>query len=231
MTPGAGAAWDAEALGRLPALQFDSVFHVGSFNPADKRGHSWEGNGLSVSLHPDEWIEIAELGGQPTWELTAPQAGAGELARRGFLDMHALEPAQRDAIEAWATAGGYLDRQPRFKVIWMDPEANEQRYMLVGTMDEAEQECDEDNEGRIEPVVAACATDLLVERCGFRPPDDNAFDIAATFFAEDHGLDGCWWEDRLDVYALSAPRGVINTRRLVEWTAAKDEKPLERPVA
>ena len=48
---------------------FAKLWHVGSMNPRIKRPGSYEGAGLSVSVHPEDWQQIAEIGGD-LWELT-----------------------------------------------------------------------------------------------------------------------------------------------------------------
>lgn len=57
----------------------------------------------------------------------------------------------------------------------------------------------------------------MIARCGYRPNNANVYNLVLKLFAEDHGLDGCWWSDRLDVPRLSAPRGVIAVSRLATW--------------
>lgn len=73
-------------------MSFPSLIHIGSLNPGDKRGFSHEWQGLSVSLHPDAWEQIARLAG-PRWELSVPG--------NRFVDFHALDDAARDRIVAW----------------------------------------------------------------------------------------------------------------------------------
>jgi hypothetical protein len=47
-------------------------------------------------------------------------------------------------------------------------------------------------------------------------------DLIATVYVEDAtDLDGVWWQDRLDVAAYSAPRGVIVPKMLSLWTFHK----------
>lgn len=68
----------------VPPRTFEALFHVGTLRPEDKGcdGPSWEGHGLSVSVHPAAWTRIARLGGRPTWKLVNDQAR--------FVDVHAL---------------------------------------------------------------------------------------------------------------------------------------------
>ena len=104
----------------LPIIELLTVHHIGSFDPRDKggRGESYEGVGLSVSLHPDAWMAIARLGGLPEWSLTAPDGGGR------FLDVHALTVPQRGEIESWAQATDLTRNEPRWEVSWVDAEVS-----------------------------------------------------------------------------------------------------------
>lgn len=206
------------APGSLPLIFRDEVFHVGSFDVSDKgeQGASLEGNGLSVSLHPDEWTAIARLGGRPTWKLTAG-AGHGQ-----FLDARALDSDQTAMIVSWGVDQNLVSTVERWKGSWVDDEggseAPQRVWSLYRSKDEAILETEELEDAKVEAVMVHAPTVKMCERCGFNPGDMNAVDILKTFFAEDYGLDGVWWEDTLDRWALSAPRGVINRTSLEAWS-------------
>lgn len=84
--------------GRLVALS--RVYHVGSLDPADKgcHGESYEGDGLSMSVHPEAWIAIARLGGLPTWST--------DIGRMCIVDGHEL--VRDESMMHWAAAGGWV---------------------------------------------------------------------------------------------------------------------------
>jgi len=46
-------------------------------------------------------------------------------------------------------------------------------------------------------------------------------DLAALYLLERicRDVDGAWWHEKLDLSAISAPRGVIFRARLPEWVA------------
>lgn len=46
----------------IPIRNFNEVYHVGTLDIRDRGLYSLEGNTLSVSIHPDDWIDIARLG-------------------------------------------------------------------------------------------------------------------------------------------------------------------------
>lgn len=217
----------------LPLLLFHKLFHVGSFDESDKshQGCSQEGNGLSVSLHPEEWIRIARLGGQPTWQMSLTLGGGK------FLDSHAMSTFQNGQVEQWAVQQGLLAPQERWKASWFEDDEDSAERMPVSYFSlftneaQAIREYGEgENDEKIEAITMLCATEKADARCGFKIGDHFVADIAKTFYAEDHGLDGVWWKDCLDVHALSAPRGVINLTRLVEWEkqCVKEVRPVPR---
>ena len=55
---------------KIPLVKFTHIFHVGDLEgePAIHDA-SHEGKCLSVSIHPEEWAEIAQLGGGETYRL------------------------------------------------------------------------------------------------------------------------------------------------------------------
>lgn len=204
-----------------PVVAFEELFHVGSLNPADKRKDSQEGGGLSVSVHPEEWTYIAKLGGLDTHRLVPDRRSSR------FLDVHAMQEDQKSQALSWLIDNGYL----RVETLWKSIQPDEQGE-ASWTLHKTEQEAlDEllDEDGYVEAWDTPVATGKAEGRCGFRIDPMLAFDIALTFVAEDAGFDGVWWNDELDVYALSAPRGVINLTSLPQWSAelfaSAEEKP------
>lgn len=189
------------------------VYHVGTLDPAHKgcHGPSHEGNGLSVSLHPDEWTAIAQLGGLPRWA----------LARRGgfFLDFHELTDTQRDLIRDWAIEHGYLEAITVWQVRRYDDELEDTVCFLFDTHEEAYAEFDStDDDAGLSPVDGVRALPKLDERMGFKVDLAGAFDAAVLVWVEETTqLDGIWWDDLLDEERLSAPRGVITLSALPHW--------------
>lgn len=203
----------------VPVRKLDHVFHVGTLDATHKGSQyktSQEGDGLSVSLHPDEWIEIAELGGLPTWELSAPPEGGN------FFDVHALSNDQRNEMHEWATEEGYVTSEERFVVSWYDSEMDSMVEMVVDTKEEAESETEENEEldGSYRSEMRLVGTDKMWERVP-NADRDPAFteDYVARIYAEDiAGCDGCWWDDDLDPDNYSAPRGVVFPAYVHSWT-------------
>ena len=208
-------------LQKIPVRKLARVFHVGTLNAQHKGrgGPSHEGNGLSVSLHPNEWSDIARLGGE-TFTLTR-SGGA-------FLDFRKLSESQLAELEAWGAQNGWLTKVTLWRFDYIDSETEDERYMFCNTLAEAEGEAEDrtengyDDEGhKLTEVTIPALSDKARERIGFKQDDIFALDMAAAFLVEDcTELDGVWWNDRLDPGFLSAPRGVIVLSRLPSWTVA-----------
>lgn len=218
---------------------FDQVFHVGTLESLQKglthNRCSLEGNGLSVSVEPAAWQKIARLGGQPIWELQAPsqtqQHGAG-LGAGLFLDIYELKSEHWAEVMDWALKNDLVERALLLEVSWLN-EDNLREYTLFDGTDpkgvrnaqeevDARQEEDDTSEPRLEKRDDFKATAALNSRIGFEVDIFLVKDMAMTLYVEDvlhaaHGIQGCWWDDELDVYSYSAPRGVIHLKALQGW--------------
>jgi hypothetical protein len=201
---------------RWPVRSFGehSLYHIGSLDAADKGSHgsSLEGAGLSVSMDPEAWEEIAELGGLAWWRLWRPGAR--------FLEILSLDARQRRVIRAWALDQELITPVDVWKASRYDDEV-EETYTLV--LEDEEEAREEARGGRLRRGIAPAATPGLLSRMGWSARDRVVFgwDGAVLAFSEDVlGVDGAWWDERLDPGALSAPRGVIFAARLSEWERA-----------
>lgn len=222
-----------------PTVVLDEVFHIGTLDPASKgQTHnttSLEGSGLSVSVEPDAWREIARLGGNPTWELRSPEP-------RSFVDFHELKDEHWSAVMLWAESRGFVLSTEVIEVSWYDDECEERRAfvfdasqpkevvsaqdefdaLIEGNYDDAEEAAADVDGPRMERHAAWRATPALNDRIGFDVSIGLVKDLALTVFVEDElyaneGFHGVWWMDNLDVGNLSAPRGVIHAAALPAW--------------
>jgi hypothetical protein len=218
---------DIEQLAKsLPRTSFPKLYHVGTMDPTQKNAayESLEGDGLSVSLHPDEWREIAELGNSPTWALTK--------AGNQFLDFHSLSDDQRSQIRQWGIAEGWLEPAKLWEISYYDDECEDRRLFVFDNEDEARGELDEKQEWgpETEPQMiekdGAVATAKLSERVAMKRIDPSlAEELTAVVFAEDiAGLDGVWWEDTYDPSGLSCPRGVISVATLPSFRVERADQ-------
>lgn len=203
----------------------NAVWHVGALDQGAQQPlyhrrskRSLEGSGLSVSEHPTAWRKIARLGGFPLWELRRCDKRPGQ-----FVDMLADE---KQLVEAAVAAGLLVPR-----LAWQAEHTDEDGavwYSLHATQTEAAREI-EDEDNPATPTQTWAPTAALSRRWAqdftvkLDPFGDFVAQIAALYMLEDADLDidGAWWNEDLDVYKLSAPRGVIFKRRLAAWCAAE----------
>ena len=222
---------DSAKVPMWPTYRPQAVHHVGSLVAADK-GREWssslEGNGLSVSEHPDEWRAIARLGDAPQWSLTTNDQAA-------FLDARALTQAQWAEVMDWGLAQGLVQPIKVARVSWIDIEDETDRYQDFNLgpngddLEALEQSRLELHDlaacgcqPKVECLDAWAAQPALSERIGFKVVDDLCRDLVLTVFVEDelfekHGLQGVWWRDQLAPASYSAPRGVIHLKALPAW--------------
>jgi hypothetical protein len=212
------AAFLFETAAPLKTRTFRKLWHVGSMTATDKRADSYEGAGLSVSLHPNAWRRIARgfVGGD-TYEMTKP----GNV----FLDAHKVGKRQEAQIRQWAIENGYAEAKAQYQVSWYDEEMDGRVAFVFDTREEAEAESDpEYNEDIIikEIPTGMTGTQKLADRCMQTRIDTSPLDLILTVYAEDvMGVDGVWFNDLHDPSRLSAPRGVIFQSKLASWTAEK----------
>lgn len=198
-----------------PTRMLSAVVHIGCLNKANKRQNSLEGAGLSVSLHPAAWQQIAKLGGHD-WH-TLSKMGAR------FLDFHALSDAQQQEITRWGITNGYAEESIIYFRTWLDE--NEEPVTIESSVyNEIEAELDEDETVQEKRGVKALPR-LSAETMNINIPPFLVLDLLATIYAEQVlALDGVWWDDILDPAALSAPRGVINLTSLKSWSTSNANK-------
>lgn len=200
----------------FPTRTFKKLFHVGDMDIKDKQPGSLEGDGLSVSQHPEAWMEIARIGG-PTWVLTK--------AGNRFLDFHRLNAKQRKEVIQWGVKNGYAEEGTVYRVHWYDEEMEEERYFEYTSREEAQSEVDAGTGSEIEEVPGnPIGTQKLESRMKARVTNSPSLtlDYLVVAYAEDVlNLDGVWWADRLDPEHLSAPRGVIFNAMLPTWKKDK----------
>lgn len=207
--------WEKKAAG-FAFRSFKKLWHVGDMNPQSKRPGSYEGSGLSVSVNPEEWQYIAGIGGD-LWELT-------KQGNR-FLNFHRISKAQRKQITEWGIKQGYVEPITMWRAEWYDDEMEDTRYSDFLTEQEAQEELESYGEGKVYEVPESLnPTPKLLSRAQAGGGDNTmmAWDYLVIIYAEDMlQCDGVWWDDKLDQYALSAPRGVIFKDKLPSWKMKK----------
>lgn len=205
-----------ETLATFPLRTFKrGLYHVGTMDRSLKHNGSHEGSGLSVSTVPDAWERINSFTSGTWWKLTRPG--------NQFLDFHRMTRKHRKAIAEWGICNGFVRAVTLYRHRWFDDELDEERFSDYLTREEAQTEAgfteESEDSSPIRGVPGLVATEKLCRRIGEEKIALGLdFDLLTAVFAEDElKIDGVWWQDKLDVYAYSAPRGVIFDLRLPEW--------------
>lgn len=200
----------------IPVICPPGLTHVGALDPSQKKSVSQEGQGLSVSQHPDEWRNIALLKGD-VWEFTKDDGQ--------FLDYRQLSEAQVAAILAFGLERGYVRETPGFQLAYFDTSWGQPVKSAYFTREEAEEEAefvttDIGVSTVVTPLTILLATgtfpDTTVEEDQLWPAEI----LAAVWVSEEApDLDGVWWQDELEDRRW-APRGVVVPARIGDWVAA-----------
>ena len=204
---------------KIPLVTFTHIFHVGDLEgePAIHDA-SHEGKCLSVSIHPEEWAEIAQLGGGETYRLERDTPLL-------LVDCHRIKKPQMAEIMKQAESIGLVSPLTMWKS-WTSDESGEWCFSLYGSKIEAdaaneETEKEEGNPG-VSPTEEFAASPALNSYWHARNTDPtrqmSPFEVrdAVLAFAVEHttALDGLWWQDDYDPAGLSAPRGGLFQRTL-----------------
>lgn len=190
--------------GRPRVRKFTTVTHLGTLNTSDRKNWSLEGDGLSVSVHPEAWKQIARLGGSEQWTLARTDG-----TPLTFLDAHALTDKQRADIANWGIREGIVTETTAYTVTTYDDELDEDMTAMYATRADAETDTDDPDD--INEIITFTFTGNSPRGADL----GNTVDILTTVWTEqntDH--DGVWWHDKLDPAAYSAPRGVILPSRI-----------------
>jgi hypothetical protein len=190
----------------------ERLYHVGSLDHQKKR-NGYEGAGLSVSTHPNAWMRIAR--GHVTGD-----THQCIKADNAFLNAHLLSPKNVADIKNWAIESGYLTPYETVSVSWFDDEMENTVFQTFASISEAKEEFEDLEE----------FYDVSVDQGGVLPTEKlknetrqthmdltGLLDFVLPLYAEKLGLDGVWWQDRLDIVSYSAPRGVIVPSKIETW--------------
>lgn len=194
----------------------NEIFHLGSMDKSQKSGFSLEGSGLSVSLHPLAWKSIARLGGKALWKLSK--------ADPVFIEAYQLNSAHLEEVERYAVEAGWITVGTTYRVTSED-ENEREIYSDYLTLEEAQKESDDpDTQISINPrgLIPTTLLHELTEQT--RIDLGMVDDLLLTVYAENVlQADGLWWNERLDIHSLSAPRGVLFNSKIATWTALEVE--------
>lgn len=196
----------------IPTVTFPCVWHVGTLDARNKGTDSYEGEGVSVSLHPDDWARIARLDGTK-WELSKPD--------NSFCDYARLTDTQKSAITTWGISEGFIRSGSCYEVRWLDDELGQMMSMSLSVYDEAleeyEERLDMDPNASLEEVATISATSIFPDTCvqpGALNPMEN---LVSAWMRLHSNVDGMWWDDPYSPATLQAPRGVIFPSAFPRW--------------
>lgn len=210
----------------FPTIELDEVFHVGTMRKTDRSARSYEGDTLSVSLHPDEWRKIARLDGV-TWSLKRNSSL--------FLDMSSVDDLQKKEIMQWGLDNDLITLEPHWECWNYDSELETWTYTTHATKKEAIREMDYDLDDLNDDALESLPEELngnpirkiekpVLTKKGFdksKLRSNDGFDMCCIWFAEDFlsslndDMVGVWWNDKSNRY--SSPRGCIFDHKLNEF--------------
>lgn len=194
---------------KLPYRKMEKTFHVGTFDITSKDYTGYEGYTLSVSPCPDDWRWIARLSGDD-YKLTKD----GGL----FVDYYELTDDQKEAIYAWGVTNGYVYEDTAYKYTFYDSERDENVFMLFQTYEKAFYESGEDDEA-ISGETVYMSNDKMNTFMNHEVSMTNVFAFLLIMYVDlNTTFDGVYWDDNLDRYSYSAPRGGIVPRAMSSWT-------------
>lgn len=194
--------------------------------PLDLRGGSpastsFEGVGLSVSVHPDAWSSIARLG-TTVFSLERTDGEVGRFALHG--------KAASSAAARWSLEEGWAALATAWEVSYCDDESGDRRSFICTSADDAAAEADglEGQEPEIAEVETLTASARMEARWhSYFAGADRSMPLSPYLVETEvvnlwvaavrPDLDGVWWNDRFDPASLSAPRGVILPHAAPRW--------------
>lgn len=201
----------------LPIRTFQELYHFGTMNIKDRKDSSYEGNTLSVSLHPTSWMQIMD-------ESNFVFKMDGKIR---LVDIYEFLLLYQNDIITWALTNNVIQPKDIYKVYYYDSETDEINYMSFNDKSDALKEVElEDyletsNENDMKQILNEYSYALLTYSGyifteqgmkNIRQKENIVeMDTLALLFLEsikkDYDIDGCWWNNNLNPDLLTAPSG------------------------
>jgi hypothetical protein len=192
----------------------NTYYHVGLMNIANKSDISYEGSGLSISKHPEEWQKINPLTSGDLFEL--------KKRTPIFFDYYKEKDSIKRSVIKWGIDNNFVEEITTYKVCWYNDEIEDELCMFFDNKNDA---IDEAGDYGVDIIIdkGYKATNKLKQMSLQKSIGiDNTFDILLTVYLDNNTeYDGIWWEEELDVLKYSAPRGVIFNSKLKTWDIKK----------
>lgn len=182
-----------------------NLYHIGDLTNKQQRDNSYESNTLSVSVHPEEWIKIAKLGGKNKYSLFKSNAK--------FLNIISVENDNllMKNITNWGILNNYIYLDTLYKVSYYDDEMECELISLYNTHLEAEKEAPTPEDITVIKNSLLSTQNLNDKRNNgkeIEPINVKRF-LIFQYAQEALKLDGIWIDSKLDVYNYQAPAGGI----------------------
>ena len=186
-------------------FEFEKVWHVGRYpapRPGGPRRLSYEGDGLSVSVDPQDWAQIAEL--ESTRLISLRRIDGRPIRLFGAYGGKA-------EIEVWAVSAGLAVRGREYvadHAAYLSREAAQRARPPYGRIVE--------RDAVLPSAAFEARLRAIYPESGHRDQAHGAFDgeMAARYSVTLADCDGTWWASRYDPEGLSAPAGLIIPERL-----------------
>jgi SAM-dependent methyltransferase len=190
----------------LKTISFKELYHKGTLDIKNKNKHNLEGcNGLSVSNTYDTWSKICINTDGDNYTLTKEN--------NKFLDFQKLTDDDYNAILEWGCDNNYLKESIIYKEFYYDDEMDSDMYVIFHSLEEALKECSPDN---IIIEKGYIATEEFKKINGVKNKEN--IDLISVIYTEkETNFDGVFWNDKTDIFKLSAPRAIILQKKLTEW--------------
>jgi hypothetical protein len=198
----------------MKTISFTKIAHVGNMRRDHQRQGSYEGDCLSVSIHPVAWSQIARIGHD------------GFVLQRideqpvTFLHASKLTSDEKETVKNWAFENDLLSMREIYVASYFDVEDEARRSFECDSHRDALDELEGLPCPRIKgPFSRFTASPKLLEASNQKLnqtlPSDLAFDLALIAYTRENlSVDGVWWNERLAPETLSAPRGALFNERI-----------------
>ena len=192
-------------------VSLSPVWHVGDLSGDRDRPYiSYEGRGVSVSLHPQAWENIMRRDGSATGEQLSTYRLEKPNAEFYFVDPSADLSCERK----WCLDHHFVTERPGYHVSYIN-HLGETAYFCMADEERARAEA-EARDGKVEPssILRLDTRGVTYWEEAFNQPPLEADPVLIegllpVWIAREQDYDGVWWDERLDPANFSAPRGTI----------------------
>lgn len=204
-----------------------NLYHAGTMDISRKRSFSLEGDGLSVSICPNEWRRITRQTESGLWLLQKKDVK--------MLDYYKLTKRSKAKIVKWGIEQGLAIKSVVYDVeSYIDDAVC---YSTYATYEEAIEETDipfldkeedkEEYEEQLNRIIKREGLKATSKLKSIVKVDIDASDVEThlvlLYCEYVLKIDGVYWDDVLDVLNYSAPRGVIFNSRLSSFNKTRLE--------